>query len=84
MLHLREAIRRLELEAERLRREIAELRADKERLETANAHLGKLAADRYDRILELEREIVNERSFHSWTQAREQMAYDALRKEHGK
>ncbi len=66
---------------DRLEKEVAELRADKEKMEAANAHLGKLAADRYDRILELEREIVNERSSHSWTQAREQMAYDALRKE---
>lgn len=65
-----------ELEAEN-----AALREDLARLEKANGHLGKLASDRHERILELERDLVNEKSSHAWTETRLQGAIDAARKE---
>lgn len=60
--------------------EIVELRKDKERLETANGHLATLASERYERILQLERDIANEKSSHAWTEARLGCAIDAARK----
>jgi hypothetical protein len=63
-----------------LEAENAALREDKARLEATNGHLGELACQRHDRILQLERDLVNEKSSHAWTEAREKMALDAARK----
>jgi uncharacterized coiled-coil DUF342 family protein len=60
-------------EARRLLDELASLRAELAAMTKRMNHFAILAAERYDKILELEREVLNEKCAHNWTQARSEM-----------
>lgn len=78
------AIRELHRLLATAKAEGAAARADVDRMDKVQGHLANLCAERLDKILELERQLVNEKSAHAWTEVREQSAIDAARSGDGR
>ncbi len=72
------------LSKDELMEALAAAREDVARMDKVQGHLAKLCSDRLDKILELERQLVNEKSAHAWTEVREQAAIDSARAGSGK
>lgn len=68
-----------ESQIRQLRRDLAAAREEIARKDEAQGHLARLCSERLDKILELERQLVNEKTAHAWTEVREQSAIDAAR-----
>jgi len=66
-------------ELESAQADLAAAREEIARKDEAQGHLARLCSERLDKIIELERQLINEKSAHAWTEIREQAAIDAAR-----